>query len=281
MVTAEKAGLTRSLLPAVVVTGGAEGIGRAIAERFALHGHNLFLVARRRDTLEQAARALRERHGVNCGFAAIDLAAAGGAHDLLDAVSREGYYTDVLVNCAASAAPGSFAENDLDRVRATLALNVSAVTDLVRAVLPGMLERRRGGVLSVASIAGLIPVPQAALYSATKAYMIALTRAIKAESAGTGVRIAVVVPGPIATKFMDRQLNADAATMRYVPMISAEAVGRVAHEGFMSGQTLITPGLLNSVYRIGIKAIPHAWLVRMLRPVLVASFAGRSSRPGG
>jgi short-subunit dehydrogenase len=254
--------------PVVLVTGGSKGIGLALARSFAARGHDLFLTARDPLGLQEAAAPIAEEFAVSAGHASCDLARPGAVRGILEAVDAAGWYVDILVNCAGAAVSGGFAGNDAAEARATRTLNIEAATDLMYACLPGMLARGRGGVLNVASLAGMMPMPYLALYAATKSYLIALSRAVATEVAGTGVTVSVLLPGPVDTGFFAHNLEADERRVGLLPGLSPEAVARTAIEGYLAGQTVITPGVLGSICRLGLKLIPYHVLAPLVGRVL-------------
>jgi short-subunit dehydrogenase len=249
--------------PVVLVTGGSRGIGLALAKGFAARGYELFLIARDAHRLHAAAVAIERQFRVSVGHTPCDLTRVGAADGILAELAQAGRYVDVLVNCASISAPGDFAGCDLRAARSALALNIRATTDLMHLSLAGMMERRRGGVLNVASLAGMMPMPHLALYGATKAYLVALSRAVATEVAGTGVTVSVLLPGPVDTDFLARNMQVDQARLALLPALSADAVAHTAIEGFLAGQTVITPGFLGSLWRLGAKLLPY----RVLAPV--------------
>lgn len=269
-----------ALRPAVVVTGGSEGIGFAIARRFALTGRHVVLVARRTALLDTASAQLCAETGQPSSILSLDLSLPGAAAALISALERQGVYADVLVNSAATGVSGPFAENIPERIAASIALNVSALTELSRAVLPGMIARRSGGILNVSSLAGFVPAPNVAMYCATKAYVIGLTRSLAEEARDFGVTVSVVVPGPVATAFLDRSLDVRRGVVGFIPALSPEAVARVAVEGFLAGQTVVTPGILSALCRFGLKILPHRVVMWIVRPAIKAQFWNTGSGDG-
>ena len=256
--------------PVVLVTGGSRGIGLALARGFAAHGGDLVLVARGAGDLEAAAAAIRAEHNVCVDTLPCDLARPGASSDVLAAIERAGGYVDILVNCAGAGVSGPFAESSAEENRAALSLNVGAATRLMQGCLPGMLERRRGGILNVASLAGLLPMPHLALYGASKSYLVALSRAVASEVAARGVTVTVLLPGPVDTDFFAHSLRARERSTGLLPALSPESIARVAVEGFRAGQRVITPGMLGALSRLGLKLLPRGSLTglvnRALRP---------------
>jgi uncharacterized protein len=236
-----------STSPATLVTGGSEGIGLALALQFAadtkrLPQRRIVLVARRSDALAVAAAAVHQHHGVTPLTLALDVTAPDAIATIDQLLASYGLHVDVLVNNAGIGLSGPFAEASPATIDQLMALNMAALTRLTLHFLPGMLARGTGGILNVASLGGLTPGPFQATYYASKAYVISLTQALRAECQGQGVRIAVVVPGPVETKFHQRMGAETAYYRRFIHAPSAEFIARVAYRGFRWGRTTIIPG---------------------------------------
>ena len=193
------------LKPMTVVTGGSEGIGFELARRFAAAGNDVMLVARRAEPLEQAAAQIRaefkveavvlpaRRHDARRG--SDNRSGPGSARRLRRRARQQRRHR---------ACPGRFTPIRRSDVLRLIDLNVRALTHLTRHFLPGMRVRGRGGILNVASLGGYAPGPNQAAYYASKAYVLSLTEAIAAETAGEGVRVCALAPGPVNTMFHAR-----------------------------------------------------------------------------
>ena len=178
-----------------LITGASAGIGEEFARQLAGRGYDLILVARRRERLEQLAEQLpTTAHVVDCDLVS-DAASLPGKVDQL------GVDVDLLVNNAGFGLRGRFLELDPAREAEMVRVNCEAVVTLTHAFLPGMVERRRGGVITVASTAGMQPLPYEATYGASKAFAISFTEALWMELHGTGVKVLVVNPGPVKTEW--------------------------------------------------------------------------------
>ena len=238
---------TEPFVPAAVITGATQGIGKALAAEFAGGGHNLLLVARDEAKLAAAARALAQAHGIEVQYVACDLSTEQGCADVEGALRRFGFYADILVNNAGVMTAGFFQDADLDELRRLVDLNVRAVVDLTRRFLPGMLARGRGGVLNVASVEGFMPVPYQAAYAAAKAFVLSLSRALAYETMGTRVRVSALAPGAVTTTM---HAKAGAEYARYVqlfPVMDTEIVARIGYRKFMRGKKVIVPGWFNRI----------------------------------
>jgi hypothetical protein len=247
--------------PAVVITGATRGIGKALAKEFAGGGHRLVLVARDETKLAATARALTEAHGIAARFLACDLATPEGCADLERALEHFGLYADILVNNAAIMDAGFFQDADPEKLRQIVDLDVQAVVDLTRRFLPGMIARRGGGVLNVASVEGFMPIPYQATYGAAKAFVLSFTRAIAYETMGTGVRVSALAPGATTTSM---HAKAGAEYSRYVqlfPVMTPEDVARIGYRKFKRGKKIIVTGWFNHLGVFARRFVPDVALV--------------------
>ena len=225
-----------------LVTGASSGIGRAFALALAADGADLVLVARRRDRLESLATEVETAHGTKAEVVVADLADG----DDLEAVERcltdEGRPIDVVVNCAGFGTHGPFAELPVETEQAQLLVNVLAPVRLTRAALPGMLERGRGGIVNVSSIAAIQPLPHWATYGATKAYLTSFSQAVHEEVRGRGVTVLALMPGFTCSEF---QKESGSGTERLPDFVWMEAddVARSALAALARGRATFVPGI--------------------------------------
>ncbi len=184
-----------------MITGASSGIGLEVARQLAEEGVSLVLVARRKERLKALARELKESTGSEVRVIPKDLARPGAGKELFETTEQESIEIDYLVNNAGFGGYGAFREREWDKDRDMIQVNITALTEITSYYLPGMVARKRGAILNVASTAGLIPGPYQAVYYATKSYVISFSQAISHELKGTGVTVTALLPSATATEF--------------------------------------------------------------------------------
>jgi short-subunit dehydrogenase len=237
-----------------LITGASSGIGAEFARRLAARGYDLVLVARREALLTELADDLRKEHGVGAEVLVADLADAGRLRRVEQRIA-ELADLELLINNAGFGRDGPFAEIDVDGQVEMIQVHVVATVRLTRAALPGMIERRRGTVINVSSLAGFLSIPGAVTYCSTKAYLNVFSETIHAELRGTGVRVQLLCPGYTYTGFHDTEEFKDfdrSQVPRWLWM-PAEAVVAASLKALDRKRFLCIPGmryrLLSAVFR--------------------------------
>jgi uncharacterized protein len=251
-----------------LVTGASSGIGDSMVRMLARAGVDTIVVARRVDRLEALADELSGEPGTVEVMAA-DLSTDDGvdlvAERLADPVAGHAPI-DLLVNNAGFGTSGRVAEIEPERMHDELEVNVVALTRLTRAALPLMLERRRGWILNVSSVASFQPAPQLAVYAATKAYVTSFTEALHEELRGTGVRATALCPGLTKTEFVAVSRGAEAAASTQYPAMAWLSAEEVASEGLRDaarGRALSIPGVQYKALVTTSGFIPRGLMRRM------------------
>jgi short-subunit dehydrogenase len=230
-----------------VVTGASSGIGREIALRIAADGWSIALVARRRDRLEELAAEIRAAFGTDVHVIPADLADPEGPARVEAEAARLDLDVELLVNNAGFGSWGSFADRELELQLDALRVNVLALTELSRRFLPAMQARGRGRILNVASTAAFQPGPGAAVYYASKAYVLHFSEALHEELRGSGVTVTALCPGPTVTEFQERAGISRALVGRGPLLMKAGPVAEAGYRGAMRGVAIVVPGLLNRI----------------------------------
>jgi uncharacterized protein len=242
-----------------LITGASAGLGVEFARQLAKRGHSLVLAARRKERLEGLAEELGNARAV-----AIDLSKHDAAAKLTADLGAAGEQVDILVNNAGFGLIGRFAKADAERLREMIDLNVGALTDLCRALAPGMIERQSGGIINVASTAAFQPGPKMAVYFATKAFVLSFTEALHEEWKDRGINVSALCPGPTRTEFGE---VAGIQTLGQFDRLSmdAEPVVRAGLEGLEANRAVVIPGAVNKA---------GAWSTRFAPRFLVRKIAG-------
>jgi short-subunit dehydrogenase len=240
----------------LLITGASGGIGYELARIFARDGYDLVLVARSAEKLGQVAREL-QASGVWVKTIALDLASAHAAKFLFDQLQSASIAIDILINNAGFGAFGEFAQMEEKEIVGQIELNISALTQLTRFFLPGMLQRRRGRIMNVASTAGFQAGPLMAVYYATKAYVISFSEAIANEVQGSGVTVTCFCPGATHTGFAERAGNDKSRLFKKLGAMSAERVAWDGYRALMSGRTLAISGVQNWLVAESVRFAPR------------------------
>mgnify|MGYP000279302415 CR=1 FL=1 len=231
-----------------LVTGASIGIGAAFAQALAKRGHNLILVARSQDKLEQLAQQLQQDYQVETEVIPQDLTQSNAPQTLFDMVTAKGIQVDLLINNAGFGDYGAFAESSLSKQLEMIQLNISTLTALTYLFLNPMRDRAAGGIINIASIAGFQPLPYMSVYAATKAFVLSFTEALWAENKDSGVTITCVCPGPTETEFFKAANFPSSATESVSNSASPEAVVDMALKALEAKQAnVVTGGLPNQL----------------------------------
>jgi short-subunit dehydrogenase len=248
----------------VLVTGASSGIGLELARCFAADKANLVLVARNTVALETFAAELRREHQIEAHVITADLSRPESPQKIFDETGRAGITVDVLVNNAGFGLQGNFCELPLERQLEMLQVNQTALTALTGLFLPGMMARRRGGLLNVGSIAAFQPGPGMAIYFASKAYVQSFTEALAAELSDTPITVSALCPGPTATNF-GKVARGDKVRRRKLPGMTASDVAKFGYEKFRQRRVIIIPGLGNKITVQLVRFIPRNLLRKLVK----------------
>jgi short-subunit dehydrogenase len=236
-----------------LITGASGGIGYELALLLARDGFDCILVARSHDRLSELATRLESEHHVKTFVLAKDLASPSALDEIYEEVTAATLTVDVLVNNAGFPVFGLFSETDLQKELDMLQVNVVALTALTKLFVKGMVDRKSGRILNLASTAAFEPGPLMAVYYASKAYVLSFSEALANELHGTGVTVTALCPGPTRTGFQKRGEMEDSRLVQG-QIASARSVAEAGYRGLMAGKTIVIPGFTN-------KLVP--WVVRL------------------
>jgi short-subunit dehydrogenase len=252
---------------AALVTGASSGIGWEIAKLFAEDRKDLVLVARNRKRLEQLARDLTSAFGVSVRVMIKDLSDPKVPPQIFAELAQVKIEVDALVNNAGFGVYGPFAQTDIDKELDMIEVNVKAVTHLAKLALPGMLGRKKGRILNVASTAAFQPGPLMAVYYATKAYVLSFSEAIANELEGSGVTVTALCPGPTETEFQ-KDAGLEETRLFTGPLVSdARSVARAGYEGMKRGRRIVIPGIGNKLLVQTVRFTPRRLVTAVARRI--------------
>lgn len=250
----------------VVVTGGASGIGEHLAREFAGDGHDLVLVDRDEAGMESVATSLETAPGDVVETVAVDLTEPDAPDRVYDRIDSLDGHVETLVNNAGAPVYGEFADTEWDQTRTVIRLNVEALTALTHRFVDDMRERGHGRICNTASLAGTVPTPTAAVYGATKAYVLSFSVALSEELADDGITVTALCPGETQTPFMNRG-GMDQSAVAGGDLMAPETVARAGYEGAMAGKRVVVPGWRNRLRYHFSKLLPRRVTARLSRRV--------------
>ena len=241
---------------ATVVTGASEGIGYELALIAARESSPVVLVARSADALSQVARTIRANGG-EAHPVVLDLARPEAAALLEAALVERSLLCNVLINNAGVGLTGPFSELPPEGQLTIIDVNVRALTALALRFVPGMMERRSGGMINLASVAGYLPGPNMAVYFASKAFVRSFSEGLHAEMRGSGVTVTCLAPGPVATRFLAKSGARRTRLFKIAPKLTAAAVAQAGWRGFKSGKRVVIPGVTAPLFAFAGQHLPH------------------------
>lgn len=247
-----------------LVTGASSGIGYELAQVLAQQGHNLVLVARRRDRLEALQSTLQDHHSIQVWVFDYDLSQADTPGQLVADLQAQGITIDMVINNAGFGDYGPFLQGDWATLNAMMQLNMVALTHLTHALVPAMVQRGQGRVMNVASTAAFQPGPLMAVYFATKAYVLSFSEAIAQELLGTGVTVTTLCPGPTTSEFQATSAMEKSKLLAKMTLPSAASVAEFGYKAMMDGQRVAVHGTMNQMTTLLVRFLPRSLLTALV-----------------
>lgn len=250
-----------------LITGASSGIGLELSKLFAGDGYNLVLVARSTQKLESLAAELRRAYTVEVLVLPADLSKPGATDEVFQALQSRGVQIDALVNNAGFGIHEPLAQADPATITQMLQVNITALTEMCRLFLPGMLVRKQGRILNVGSTGSFAPGPFMAAYLASKAYVLSFTEGLAEELRGTGVTATALCPGVTPTGFQERAQVGNMPLTRY-GVLSAEKVAADGYQALLRGKRVEVPGFFNKLLVLSTRLTPHSLLLPFARQLM-------------
>lgn len=247
-----------------IVTGASSGIGRALAREFAAGGFNVLLTGRNQAALATLAGECTDQFRVQTEVVPADLARADALDVLIAAISHAPRHYEVLVNNAGFSVHGPFARTHLAQEIDLINVQLAAALKLTKAVLPGMIDRRRGRILNVGSVYCYAPVPFQSVYAAGKAFLLSFSASLRNELGPTGVTVTVFCPGATQTELRAR---AGIAERNRHSGLTAQAAAHIAYVTTMRGHAVVVPGIANRLFVVLATLLPSPLVTRAVRAI--------------
>lgn len=246
-----------------LITGASSGIGYELSKLLAQDGYDLILLARDAKRLEAVAKELTDAYPVRVQTIVKDLSLPRAAEEAY--AQTQGCEIDLLINNAGVGSYGAFAKSDLSKEEAMMQTNMVALTTLTKLCLPGMLERRRGRILNVASLAAFQPGPFMAVYYATKAFVLHFSEALAEELVGTGVTVTALCPGAVATNFQKEAAMERSNLVADKTILDAASVAKTGYTAMLRGRRVVIPGWQGKLFVFAERFASRRFVTRMVR----------------
>jgi uncharacterized protein len=253
--------------PIALITGASSGIGLELAKLFAREKHDLALVARNYDALKKIAEELEQTYGIQVKCCAKDLSVSSTPEEIYNVLQTEGGNIDILVNNAGFGWRGEFVKMDIADALEMIQVNMTSLTHLTRLFLPGMIKRKHGKILNVASTAAFQSGPLMATYYASKAYVLNFSLALHEELQGTGVTVTAFCPGPTATGFGKRAGFINEKILGDHFSMEASIVALDGYKGLMEGKPIVISGWRNWLGTQLVRLFPRTFPGKFIKKV--------------
>lgn len=252
-----------------LITGATSGFGWEFCKLFAKDGYNVILVARDENKLQESVDKLEaEFPAIDVHYFSVDLAQMDAAGELYKKIDEKGLAVDILVNNAGVGQQGLFVDNEMSKELDIMMLNMVSVMQLTKLFMREMVLKGEGKILQVSSIAGMVPTPRLAVYSATKAFVHFFTDALQEELKGTGVTMTGLYPGASDTEFFERANAEDTRMYQDGPLYTAKEVALAGYEALMDGKKRAVPGLMNKIQAATSTIMPDSLLQKAMNKLM-------------
>ena len=248
-----------------IITGATGGIGSAFANHLAAQGYNLLLMCKYQHLLDLQAQKLQEKFSIKIDTIAGDLA----DKDKVDCIVKEIKqleHIDYLINCAGYSENKQFSEENIDAVLQMIEVHVCSTVKFVHAVLPGMMKRKRGTIITVSSLAAFLPAPGSSIYSATKSFLNSFMESIHMEVHEYGIKVQSLCPGLTHTNFHARsQSNIDTPCIDL--WMEADEVVRHSFHDLEDGNVISVPGFVNKSVKNTVPVLPRKFYYKLAEKI--------------
>jgi uncharacterized protein len=248
-----------------LITGASSGIGMELAKKFAMHQHDLVLVARSEDKLRELAADLQLKYSIHVKVIVKDLGDMKETEDVYQFCKQSGITIDYLINNAGFGDFALFMEADWEKIEQMIELNVKSLTRMCRLFVPDMVQRGNGRIMNVASTASFQPGPYMAVYYGTKAFVLHLSEAMAEELKDSGVKVTALCPGPTESGFQQVAAWENSRMIKGKKLPSSAEVAGFGYKMMMKGRRVAIHGFMNKFMALGYRFLPRKWVVKMVK----------------
>jgi uncharacterized protein len=248
-----------------LITGASNGIGYELAKIHAEKGDNLVLIARTKSKLDELKKELEERHKIEVYTIGKDLSGSSAAREVYDELAQKNITVDYLINNAGFGDFGLFADCDWNRQEQMINLNITALAHLTWLFLPGMIKRKSGKILNLASTASFQPGPTMSVYFASKAFVLSYSEAINNEVREHGITVTALCPGATRSGFQAAASMKDSKLFDGNNFPASREVAEFGYRAMMKGKAVAIHGLKNKIMANSVRLVPRSVVVKVAR----------------
>lgn len=243
-----------------LITGASSGIGYEIARLFAKNKHNLVLVSRSENRLNQVADNFTEEFKINVLTIPIDLSKSSSALEIYNYINKNNISINYLVNNAGFYIKGPFYETSWEEEAKLIQQQCLTHSHLTKLLLPDMIKKNQGGILNIGSTGSFVPGPNNAIYCAAKSFVLSFSQALAEELSKTRVNVTTLCPGGTKTNFQKFKSNRNTFLF---PIMTPEKVAKIAYKALMKGKRIVIPGIMNKIQIALVKILPGIFSVKL------------------
>lgn len=250
-----------------LITGCTSGIGEALAKVLAKERYDLILVARNHEKVKRLSDELSMAHGISTHIIVCDLEKPGAADYVYQQTIASGLQVSLLINNAGFNEQGDFIDTDRAQENDMIHLHAVFPTEMMKLFLPGMVQRKRGRILNVGSTGSFMPCPRDAVYAATKAYLLSVSKAINAELKGTGVTITTLCPGSTNTEFA-KKAGMEGTLLFKLFVMRPDIVAAIGYKALVNGKAVVIAGIYNKILVLSSYLLPNSLMSYLTKKML-------------
>lgn len=248
----------------VLITGASSGLGKELAKLYARDGYNLVLVSRRQEKLNELKAQLLNKTDAIINIIACDLSLSAAAEELFNEVISRNIQIDILVHNSGMGVYGAFSDNPIEELIKMEQLHVQSTTQLTHLFLKGMIQRKSGQLVYVASLGAFFPGPLMSTYFATKAFMLSFAQGLRYELKDQGVKVSVFCPGPFKSEFQSAAFGTDRNTDKDKGLPSVCLMAERLYQGVNKGKEIIIPTMANRLGHWLSCLLPRSWMAHLV-----------------